>query len=54
MKRHFLHKNNLELSFYPGNVINIQTGEWKGMMSGIGAGIDSLYEYMLKVNIISL
>ncbi|XP_071082852.1 ER degradation-enhancing alpha-mannosidase-like protein 1 isoform X2 [Haliotis cracherodii] len=31
-----------------GNVINIQTGEWVGKMSGLGAGIDSFYEYLLK------
>ena len=33
----------------PGNVINIQTGQWTGRMSGLGAGIDSFYEYLLKV-----
>ena len=32
-----------------GNVINIQTGQWTGRMSGLGAGIDSFYEYLLKV-----
>ena len=32
-----------------GNVINIHTGEWTGRMSGLGAGIDSFYEYLLKV-----
>lgn len=32
-----------------GNVINIQTGEWVGQMSGLGAGLDSYYEYLLKV-----
>lgn len=31
-----------------GNVINIQTGQWTGRMSGLGAGIDSFYEYLLK------
>lgn len=31
-----------------GNVINIQTGEWVGQMSGLGAGLDSFYEYLLK------
>lgn len=35
-----------------GNVINIQTGEWKGILSGVGAGIDSFYEYLLKSYII--
>ena len=29
-------------------MINIQTGKWAGPMSGVGAGIDSVYEYMLK------
>lgn len=31
-----------------GNVINIQTGRWVGTMSGLGAGLDSFYEYLLK------
>jgi mannosidase alpha-like ER degradation enhancer 1 len=31
-----------------GNVINLQDGNWVGSMSGIGAGIDSFYEYLLK------
>lgn len=34
-----------------GNVINIQTGHWKGRMSGLGAGLDSYYEYLLKVGV---
>ncbi|XP_005089315.1 ER degradation-enhancing alpha-mannosidase-like protein 1 [Aplysia californica] len=35
-----------------GNVINIQTGEWVGPMSGLGAGIDSFFEYLLKAYIL--
>ncbi|XP_071961433.1 ER degradation-enhancing alpha-mannosidase-like protein 1 isoform X2 [Antedon mediterranea] len=31
-----------------GNVINIQTGKWMGQQSGVGAGLDSFYEYLLK------
>ncbi|XP_038062230.1 ER degradation-enhancing alpha-mannosidase-like protein 1 [Patiria miniata] len=31
-----------------GNVINIETGEWVGIQSGLGAGADSYYEYLLK------
>lgn len=31
-----------------GNVVNIQTGEWRGVSSGLGAGSDSFYEYLLK------
>ncbi|XP_052083872.1 ER degradation-enhancing alpha-mannosidase-like protein 1 isoform X1 [Mytilus californianus] len=31
-----------------GSVLNIQTGEWTGEMSGLGAGHDSFYEYLLK------
>jgi mannosidase alpha-like ER degradation enhancer 1 len=31
-----------------GNVIDIQTGKWTGFMSGLGAGLDSFYEYLLK------
>uniref|UniRef100_A0A5S6QUR0 alpha-1,2-Mannosidase n=1 Tax=Trichuris muris TaxID=70415 RepID=A0A5S6QUR0_TRIMR len=35
-----------------GNVIDIQTGHWVGMLSGIGAGMDSFYEYLLKAYIL--
>ena len=38
------------LHWFVGNVINIQTGEWVGQMSGLGAGADSFYEYLLKVS----
>lgn len=31
-----------------GNVVNIQTGQWVGKQSGLGAGMDSFYEYLLK------
>ena len=31
-----------------GNEINIHSGEWTGRMSGIGAGVDSFYEYLMK------
>lgn len=34
-----------------GNELHIRTGEWLGMMSGLGAGLDSFYEYLLKVNL---
>lgn len=31
-----------------GSAINVVTGEWTGKMSGLGAGLDSFYEYLLK------
>ncbi|KAF9576529.1 alpha mannosidase-like protein [Mortierella alpina] len=31
-----------------GNTINITTGQWMSAMTGIGAGTDSFYEYLLK------
>ncbi|XP_072276557.1 ER degradation-enhancing alpha-mannosidase-like protein 1 [Pyxicephalus adspersus] len=31
-----------------GNVVDIQTGEWVGKQSGLGAGLDSFFEYLLK------
>ncbi|XP_077386701.1 ER degradation-enhancing alpha-mannosidase-like protein 1 [Festucalex cinctus] len=31
-----------------GNIVNIQTGHWVGKQSGLGAGMDSFYEYLLK------
>jgi ER degradation enhancer, mannosidase alpha-like 1 len=33
-----------------GNEINTRTGEWLGIMSGLGAGLDSFFEYLLKVS----
>ncbi|KAJ1364113.1 hypothetical protein KIN20_024127 [Parelaphostrongylus tenuis] len=36
----------------PGNLINIQTGKWVGYLSGVGAGLDSYYEYFLKAYIL--
>ncbi|VDL71177.1 unnamed protein product [Nippostrongylus brasiliensis] len=36
----------------PGNLINIQTGDWVGHLSGVGAGLDSYYEYFLKAYIL--
>lgn len=37
-----------------GNVIDIQTGDWVGLLSGLGAGLDSFYEYLLKVSYLLL
>ncbi|KAF9935279.1 alpha mannosidase-like protein [Linnemannia zychae] len=31
-----------------GNTIDVTTGDWMSMMTGIGAGTDSFYEYLLK------
>ncbi|CAI4223785.1 unnamed protein product [Auanema sp. JU1783] len=31
-----------------GNLIDIQTGRWVGTLCGLGAGLDSFYEYLLK------
>jgi len=31
-----------------GNVVDVHTGEWKGKMAGLGAGVDSFYEILLK------
>ncbi|KAM4650952.1 ER degradation-enhancing alpha-mannosidase-like protein 1 [Discoglossus pictus] len=31
-----------------GNVVDIQTGQWVGKQSGLGAGLDSFFEYLLK------
>ncbi|PIO65438.1 glycosyl hydrolase family 47 [Teladorsagia circumcincta] len=36
----------------PGNLVNIQTGQWVGYLSGVGAGLDSYYEYFLKAYIL--
>uniref|UniRef100_A0A915L8Q5 alpha-1,2-Mannosidase n=1 Tax=Romanomermis culicivorax TaxID=13658 RepID=A0A915L8Q5_ROMCU len=35
-----------------GNVVDIQTGEWVGVLSGLGAGLDSFFEYLFKAYIL--
>ncbi len=35
-----------------GDSMNIQTGQWISNMSGLGAGMDSYYEYLLKSHIL--
>ncbi|RZF37279.1 hypothetical protein LSTR_LSTR005611 [Laodelphax striatellus] len=35
-----------------GNIIDAKSGEWKGRLSGLGAGLDSFYEYLLKAYIL--
>lgn len=34
--------------FKTGNSIDANTGKWLGKLSGLGAGLDSYYEYLLK------
>ena len=34
------------------NDINIDTGKWSSNISGLGAGMDSFYEYLLKSYIV--
>jgi ER degradation enhancer, mannosidase alpha-like 1 len=36
-----------------GNTIDIRTGQWIDTTSGVGAGMDSFYEYLLKVRQVS-
>lgn len=36
------------LFFTIGNTLDVQTGHWTGQTSGIGAGMDSYYEYLFK------
>lgn len=31
-----------------GNIIDATSGRWLGHLSGLGAGLDSFYEYLLK------
>ncbi|XP_061187713.1 ER degradation-enhancing alpha-mannosidase-like protein 1 [Saccostrea echinata] len=50
VKRLWEYRSNI--TGLPGNVINIQTGQWLGQMSGLGAGFDSFYEYLLKTYIL--
>lgn len=47
---HSLHRHKSHLGLY-GNHIDVQTGRWTGVDSGIGAGVDSFYEYLVKGSI---
>lgn len=40
------------LSNLVGNVLNINTGDWVRRDSGVGAGIDSYYEYVAKAYVL--
>merc|ERR1719259_271977 len=35
-----------------GSTLNTDTGQWTGVMSGVGAGLDSYYEYLLKAYVL--
>eukprot|EP00850_Spirogloea_muscicola_P002496 SM000009S23625 [mRNA] locus=s9:1139531:1144092:- [translate_table: standard] len=35
-----------------GTTLNVETGEWIEQSSGIGAGVDSFFEYLLKAHIL--
>jgi mannosidase alpha-like ER degradation enhancer 3 len=48
----YLWKQRHRQSDLVGNVINIHTGDWIRRESGVGAGIDSYYEYCLKAYIL--
>jgi len=38
------------LHFFVGMAIDVVTGKWLGRLSGLGAGVDSFFEYLLKVS----
>lgn len=42
-----LHKHQSPIGLY-GNHIDVQTGRWTAQDAGIGAGVDSYYEYLVK------
>lgn len=37
------------LNYFLGVAIDVVTGKWVGRQSGLGAGVDSYFEYLLKV-----
>lgn len=47
---HALYQHKSSIGLY-GNHIDVQTGRWTGIDSGIGAGVDSYYEYLVKGSI---
>ncbi|CAH8490220.1 unnamed protein product [Schistosoma turkestanicum] len=48
----FLWKQRNRFSDLVGRVINVRNGNWIRQESGVGAGIDSYYEYLLKAYIL--
>lgn len=39
---------NASVVWQVGNHIDVQTGRWTAVDAGIGAGVDSYYEYLVK------
>ena len=37
-----------------GSVVDMKTGLWLDATAGIGAGLDSFYEYLFKVRLFSI
>jgi ER degradation enhancer, mannosidase alpha-like 1 len=50
----FIYSKKDNMTGLVGNQIDIHTGQWLSEMSGLGAGMDSFYEYLLKVSRSSL
>lgn len=58
----FILKNNIFLFFFNcvniyflckvGNHINVQDGKWTALDAGIGGGVDSYFEYLVKGSIL--
>ncbi|KAL5250938.1 hypothetical protein ACHWQZ_G016615 [Mnemiopsis leidyi] len=44
----FLYERRFKASDLPGSTMNVNSGHWIRKDSGVGAGIDSYYEYLLK------
>ena len=47
---HALYRHRSPIGLF-GNHIDVITGRWTAQDSGIGAGVDSYFEYLVKVNI---
>ncbi|KAL1130052.1 hypothetical protein AAG570_012995 [Ranatra chinensis] len=43
-----LWKHRSQLTGLLGNAIDVDSGKWIGRLSGLGAGLDSFYEYLFK------
>ncbi|XP_040567806.1 ER degradation-enhancing alpha-mannosidase-like protein 2 [Lepeophtheirus salmonis] len=44
------HRSKLDLV---GNHVNVQTGKWTAVDAGIGAGVDSYFEYLVKGSVLN-
>lgn len=49
---YLIHQNCETVFIQVGNHINVETGIWTAVDAGIGAGVDSYFEYLVKGSVL--